>query len=82
MDREVIYILYIYVFGLYTVLLISITSDQNHRCHQKDSFSLFIMFKSLYLKSVHSGQKYKAIILHNWCDVLELYFAYSPMWRL
>ena len=45
-------------------------------------FCLFITFKSICLKSVHSGPKYKAIILHDWCDVLGLYFASSSMWLL
>ena len=33
-------------------------------------------------KSVHYGPKSKAVILHDWCDVLGLYFASSRMWRL
>ena len=82
MEGEVIYIVYSYSFGLYSVLLTSITAKHNHRCHQKDSFCLFITFKSICLKSVHSEPKYKAIILHYQCDVLGLYFVSSRMWRL
>ena len=41
----------------------------------------FITLKSIYLKYVHSGPKSKAIISHDWCDVLGLYFASSRMWR-
>ena len=79
MAGEVIYILYSYVFGLYTVLLTSMAAEKNHRCHQKDRFCLFIMFKSICLKSVYYGPKSKAIIAHNWCDVPGLYFVSSHM---
>ena len=41
-----------------------------------------ITLKSICLKSVHSGPKSKAVILHDWYDVLGLYFASSHMWRL
>ena len=33
-------------------------------------------------QSVHSGPKSKAVILHDWYDLLGLYFASSRMWRL
>ena len=77
---EVIYIIYNYVYGLYTVLLTFMTAEHNHRCHQKNIFCLFITFKSKCLKYVHSGPKSNAIILHDWCDVLELYFGSSHLW--
>ena len=38
-----------------------------------------ITFKYIYLKSVHSGLKSKAIMSHNWCNILGLYFASSCM---
>ena len=79
---EVIYIFYSYAFVLYAVPLTSVTPNNNHGCHQKDIFFLFMMFKYIYLKSVHSGPKSNAIISHDWCDILGLYFAYSRMWRL
>ena len=82
MAVEFIYILHIYVFDLYTVLLTPMTADHNQGCHKKDSFCLFITFKSIYLKSVHYGPKSKAIILNDWCDVIRLYFASSRMWLL
>ena len=82
MEGEVIYILYSYVFSLYTVLLTSMKAEHNHRCHQKERFCLFITFKSICLKYVHSGTKSKDIILHDWCDVLGLYFASYRMWKL
>ena len=37
----------------------------------------FIMFKLIYLKYVHYEMKSKAIISHDWCDVLRLCFASS-----
>ena len=42
MVGEFIYIFYSYVFGSYTVLLISMTAEHDHRCHQKDIFCLFM----------------------------------------
>ena len=81
MTVEVIYIFYSYVFGSYTVLLTSMMAEHNHRCNQKDIFCLFITFKSIHLKAVHSGPKSKAIISHDWCDILGLYFGSSFMWR-
>ena len=81
MGGEVIYIVYKYLFGLYTVLLTSMTVEHNHRCHQNNSFCLFIAFISICPKYVHYGPKSKAIILHDWCDVLGIYFASSCMWQ-
>ena len=81
MAGEVIYIFCRYAFGLHTVLLTSMTAEHNHRCHQKYSFYLWITLKSICLKSVHSGTKSKAIVLHNWCDVLRIYFASYRMWQ-
>ena len=78
----VIYIFCSFVCDLYTVLLTSMTAEHNHRCYQKDRFCLFISFKSRCLKSVHSGQKSKAIILHDRCDWLGLNFASSCVWLL
>ena len=43
-------------------------------------FVYFITFKYIYLKYVHSGPKSKAIISHDWCDVIRLYFASTRMW--
>ena len=81
MAVEVIYIFYSYVFGLYNFLLKFMMAEHNHGCHQKYSFCLFITFKSTYLKSVHYGPKSKAIISHDWCEVLGLYFVSSCMWQ-
>ena len=33
-------------------------------------------------QSVHSGPKFKAVILNDWYDVLGLHFASSRMWQL
>ena len=82
MEEEVSYTFFSYEFGLYTVLLTSMTAEHNHRCHQNDGFCLFILFKSICLKPVHSGPKSKAIILHDLCDVIGLYFASSCMCQL
>ena len=79
MAGEVIFILYSYLFGLYTVLLTSVQTEHNHMCHQNDIVCLFIAFISTCLKYVHYGPKSKAIILHDWCDVLGIYFASSCM---
>ena len=42
---------------------------------------IFITFKYIYLKYVHYGPKPKAIISHDWCDVLGLYFSSYGMWK-
>ena len=42
---------------------------------------IFITFKYIHLKSVHYGPKPKAIISHDWCDVLGLYFSSYGMWK-
>ena len=81
MAGEVIYIFYSYDFGLYSVLLKSMTAEHNHGCHQEDIFCLFITLKSICLKSLHSGTKSKAVISHNWYDVLGLYLAFYCMWQ-
>ena len=73
MAVKVVYIFYSYSFVLYIVPFTYITAEHNHGCHQKDSFCLFITTKSICLKYVHSGPKSKAIISHDWCDVLGLY---------
>ena len=65
------FISYICAFVFYVVSLTSMTAEHNHRFNQKDSFFCFITFKSIYIKSVHSGPKFKAIISHYWCDVLD-----------
>ena len=48
---------------------------------KRKDFAYFITFKSMYLKYVHSGPNSKAIISHNWWDVLWLYLVYSCMWQ-
>ena len=42
---------------------------------------LLFIFTYKSIKSVRSGPKSKSIILHDWCDLLGLYFASSRMWR-
>ena len=80
MEGEVIYIFCSYVYGLYTLVFTSMMGDHNNSCHQKYSFCLFILLKSICLEYVHYGPKSKAIILHDWCDILGLYCAYSCTW--
>ena len=82
MTGEVIYIFYSYSFGLYVVSLTSMTPEHNIGVVKRKDFVYFITLKSIYLKSVHSGPKSKAIISHDWCGLLGLYFASSCMWRL
>ena len=45
-------------------------------------FVYFITSESIYLKSVHSGPKFKATISHDLWYVLGLYFYYYHMWKL
>ena len=81
MAGEVIYLLQLCIW-LIKYLSTSTTAEHNHQCHQKDSFCLFITLKFICLKYVHSRLKSKAIISHNWCNALGLYFASSRIWRL
>ena len=59
MAREVIYIFYSYVFSLYTVLLTSMTAENNCRYHKNESFCLFIMLNkyvsNLYILGKNPG---------------------------
>ena len=44
-------------------------------------FIYFITFKSIFLKSVHSGSKTKTISSHHWRDIIGLYFISFCMWQ-
>ena len=48
---------------------------------KRTAFVYFITFKFIYLKSGSSGTKSKAIISHDWCAVLGLYFTSSGIWQ-
>ena len=46
---------------------------------KRTAFVSFITLKSIYLKSIHHVPKSKAIISHDWCDVIGLYFTSSSL---
>ena len=74
-------------FFLHTIIWLMshiLSADNSPGCLWKvDTYAfLFITFRSICLKSAHSGPKYRAEILHDWCDVLGLHSASSNMWWL
>ena len=48
---------------------------------KRQAFVCFITFKSIYLKSIHSGPKSKVTISHDWCDGIGLKFSSFCMCR-
>ena len=50
MTGEFVYIFYSYVFGLYNVLLTSMTAKHNHKCHKMTAFVYF------YYVQIHISQ--------------------------
>ena len=48
---------------------------------KRQAFVCFITFKSIYLKSIHSGPKSKVTISHDWCDGIGLKFFSFCMCR-
>ena len=79
-DKSYISSLFIYLDYIF-VLLSSMSSKHDHVYRQKDIFSIFLWFKSIHIKSVHSGPKIKATISKDMYCVRGLYFKSSCMWK-
>ena len=69
MEREVIYIFYSYVFGIYVVLLAYMTAEHNNWCHQRDRFCLF------YYVQIHISQ------ICTFCTEIQGYHLTQLVWH-
>ena len=70
-DKSCLYISYGYLYFAYVLFL--------YGFHQKDIFFCFIMFSSIYIKSINYGPKLKGTILNNLCYIIILYFAFRSI---
>ena len=79
MVEEVIYILYSYVFGLYIVSLIAMTSKHNHGWHQDKIFCLFYftrihIFHNCTFRSKIQGYHFTQLVWCTW--IIFCFFSY------
>ena len=85
MAGEAIYILYSYVFGLNFISLETMTSEQDHWCHQKEIFCLFY-YVQIHISQICTlctkiqGYHLTQYLLHTW--IIFRFFFYVEISHL